>query len=319
MSSHNLASFFVFCTILTLVLAMYIAIKGWVAGRGRIRSRMSAQNEKPITSEAELLDIRRSRSLTREGNYAAPLVSLNKLILQSGTRFGLSGVAFFALVCAASSYLIASLAGFDLWVRILCVINCGIGLPVIVLRAMREGRLRRFEEQLPEAIDTIVRSLKAGHAIPVAISAVSRHMPDPIGTEFRVTAAEIAYGLDLETAMVNLHSRVGQPDLGLLSLAVGIQSKTGGNLAEILSTMSRVIRGRFKLRRKARALASEARVSAYILSGLPVLLFSLLLVVSPGFYGDIWSHPYTKPVLAGAVFWMLLGDYIMYRMARIRV
>jgi tight adherence protein B len=119
--------------------------------------------------------------------------------------------------------------------------------------------------------------------------------------------------------MVNLHSRVGQADLGLLSLAVSIQSKTGGNLAEILTTMSRVIRSRLRLRRKARALASEARVSAYILSALPILLFGILWLISPGYYGEIWSNVYAKYVLTGAVFWMLLGDYIMYRMARIRV
>ena len=190
-------------------------------------------------------------------------------------RLGLPGIIVAALACTAAAYIITYFAGLGILIRPLCAIACGVGLPTIVLRAMREGRLSRFEEQLPEAIDTIVRGLRAGHAISVAISAVSQHMPDPIGIEFKVTAAEMEYGLDLETAMINLHTRVGQPDLGLLSLAVTIQSKTGGNLAEILKTMSSVIRGRLKLRRKARALASEARVSAYILSALPVLLFGI--------------------------------------------
>ena len=319
MLTHNLASFFVFCAVLTLVLAMYIAIMGWVAGRGRIRARLTGQNEKRIGSETELFDIRRSRSLTREGDYATPFVSLNKLILQSGARLGLPGIVLAALACSAAAYITTSLAGLSILVQASCALACGIGLPLIVLRAMREGRLRLFEEQLPEAIDTIVRSLKAGHALSAAISAVSRHMPDPIGTEFKMTAAEMAYGLDLETAMVNLHSRVGQADLGLLSLAVAVQSKTGGNLAEILTTMSRVIRGRSKLRRKAHALASEARVSAYILTALPLLLFGLLWLISPGYYGEVWRNSYGKVVLIGAVFWMLLGDYVMYRMARIRV
>lgn len=319
MLTQNLATFFVFCAILTLVLAMYIGIRGWAAGRGQIRSRLTARNEQRVTSEADLRDIRRSRSLTREGDYATPLISLNKLILQSGTRLGLPGIIFAGLACAAAAYIITSFAELSILIRALGAIACGIGLPIIVLRAMREGRLSRFEEQLPEAMDTIVRGLRAGHAISVAISAVSQHMPDPIGVEFKLAAAEMAYGLDLETAMINLHTRVGQPDLGLLSLAIAIQSKTGGNLAEILKTMSSVIRGRLKLRRKARALASEARVSAYILSGLPVILFILLWLISPGYYGEIWSNVFAKYTLAGATFWMLLGDYIMYRMARIRV
>jgi tight adherence protein B len=319
MLTHNLASIFVFCTVLTLVLATYIAIREWVVGRGRIRTRLTAQNKKGMASEAELLGIRRSRSLTREGHYATPFFSLHSLILQSGTRFGLSGIVLAGLACCAAAYVITYFAGLSVYIQPLCAIACGIGLPLLVLRAMREGRLRLFEEQLPEAIDTIVRSLKAGHAIPSAISAVSGQLPDPIGTEFRMTAAEMSYGLDLETAMVNLHSRVGQPDLGLLSLAVAIQSKTGGNLAEVLTTMSSVIRGRLKLRRKARSLAAEARVSAYILTALPLLLFGVLWLIAPGYYGDVWNNSNAKIVLTGAVFWMIIGDYVMYRMARIRV
>jgi tight adherence protein B len=105
----------------------------------------------------------------------------------------------------------------------------------------------------------------------------------------------------------------------LLALSVSIQSQTGGNLAEILSGMSRIIRERFKLRRKAHALASEARVSAYVLTALPVLLLGLLWLISPGYYGDIWEKDYAQPVLGGAIVWMLVGDYIMYRMSRIRV
>src|SRR5258705_390372 len=182
MLKQYLISFFVFCAVLTFVLGMYIAIKEWVSNRGRIRTRLATPNL-GVTSEAKLSDIRQSRSLTRDGNYATPLVSLNQLILQSGTRLGLSGVIFVALACAALCYFIAYLTGFDPLLRIVGAITCGIGLPVIVLRAMREGRQRRFEEQLPEAIDTIVRSLKAGQATSVAISSVARQLPDPIRAE----------------------------------------------------------------------------------------------------------------------------------------
>ena len=129
----------------------------------------------------------------------------------------------------------------------------------------------------------------------------------------------MTYGLDLESAVANLYTRVGQPDLGLIALAVSIQSKTGGNLAEVLSNLSRVIRERFKLRRKARALAAEGRFSALVLSSLPVLLFILLQIISPNYYRDVWEDQYTRPVLAGAVLWMALGNYVIYKMVNIRV
>ncbi|HZV20334.1 MAG TPA: type II secretion system F family protein, partial [Hyphomicrobiales bacterium] len=153
----------------------------------------------------------------------------------------------------------------------------------------------------------------------VAISSVARNMPEPIASEFRLTAAEMTFGLDLETAMANLHARVGQPDLGLIALAVSIQSKTGGNLAEVLSNLSRVIRDRFKLRRKARALTAEARFSGLVLSVLPLLLFCAIFLTSPNYYREVWDIPYTKPILFGAFLWMLLGNYIIHRMVRIRI
>src|SRR5262249_28587537 len=160
-----------------------------------------------------------------------------------------------------------------------------------------DRRQMKFEEQLPDAIDVLVRSLKAGHALPAAIAAAGKHMPDPIGGELSLTAAEVSYGLDLETAMINLRSRVGQAGLALIVLAVSVQSKTGGNLAEVLTNLSKIIRERFKLRRKAYALAAEGRFSAILLSILPIALFGLLRFISPSYYGDIAGNEFVKPVL----------------------
>ncbi|MGO9172163.1 MAG: type II secretion system F family protein [Rhodomicrobium sp.] len=319
MSQQNLVAVLIFFALLMFLLGLYIAIKERIIYRGRIQSRLQASKGQRIASEAELFDIRQSRSLTADGYFAISIVSLNKLILQSGTSLGFSGVVGAALACAGVAFLIAYLADAALLLSIPAAIAGGIGLPFIVLRAMRDGRQRKFEDQLPEAVDTLVRGLKAGHAVSVAISSLAQNMPDPIGAEFRLTAAEMTYGLDLETAMANLHTRVGQPDLGLIALAVSMQSKTGGNLAEVLANLSRIIRERFKLRRKAHALAAEGRFSALILSALPVLLFCVIWFLSPNYYSDVWDEAYTKPVLAGAVLWMSFGNYVMYRMVRIRV
>jgi tight adherence protein B len=116
-----------------------------------------------------------------------------------------------------------------------------------------------------------------------------------------------------------MRSRVGQPDLSLLVLAISIQSKMGGNLAEILSNLSRVIRDRFKLRRKAKSLSAEGRYSAIFLSIIPIVLFSILWVISPSFYGQIWNEPIVKPALGGALAWMMLGNFVMYRMVKFNV
>jgi tight adherence protein B len=155
--------------------------------------------------------------------------------------------------------------------------------------------------------------------VQAAIRMVVRELPDPIGTEFSIVADELTYGLDMETAMQNLHRRVGQQDLGLLVAAVGLQGKTGGNLAEILGNLATVIRNRLRMRLKVRALSAEARFSALTLSILPVALFGLLWIIAPNYYGEIWNEPITKPLLILAAMWMILGNIVMFRMVRFEI
>ena len=148
---------------------------------------------------------------------------------------------------------------------------------------------------------------------------VGRELPDPCGTEFGIVADEVTYGSDLEGAMRNLYFRVGQEDLPLFVTAVAIQASTGGKLSEILQNLSSVIRLRFKMRRKVRALAAEGRFSAILLSGVPVALFLVLRLIAPDFYSSIWHIDFTKFALAAAGVWMMVGNYIMYRMVSFKI
>ncbi|TIT74548.1 MAG: type II secretion system F family protein, partial [Mesorhizobium sp.] len=191
-------------------------------------------------------------------------------------------------------------------------------LPVMVLRFLRKRPHKRFGVQLPEALELITRGLKAGHPVPVAIAMVAREMADPIGTEFGVVADEVTYGSDLVSALNNLFDRVGHEDLPLFVTAVSIQSSSGGNLREILDGLSSTIRERGKLRRKVRAISTEGRMSAYILTAVPVLLFTAIMVLMPQFYQDVWGIPKTWYMLGGSVLWLLLGNAIMFKMSNFR-
>ncbi len=192
-------------------------------------------------------------------------------------------------------------------------------LPYLALKMMRGRRHKNFGAQFPDAIDIIVRSLRAGHPVPVAVQMVGREMPDPVGTEFGMVSDEITYGADLETALRNLYFRVGQDDLPLFVTAVAIQGSTGGNLSEILGNLSAVIRQRFKMRRKIKALAAEGRFSAFILSGLPIAMFLVLQVMAPDFYGSVWKIEMTKIVLGCAGGWMAMGNLIMFRLVNFKI
>jgi tight adherence protein B len=196
---------------------------------------------------------------------------------------------------------------------------CGLVLPFLVLRFLRNRRQKQFGAQFPDSLDMITRSLRAGHPVPIAISMVAREMRDPIGSEFGTVADEITYGADLETALRNLYFRVGQDDLPLFVTAVAIQGSTGGNLGEILENLSKVIRERFKMRRKIKSLAAEGRASALILSSLPIAMFLVIQLVAPDFYAGVWNEDITRQALAGAATWMGIGNFIMYRLVNFRI
>ena len=269
--------------------------------------------------EAMLVQLRRERGLTMSGDFRLPLVALNRLILQSGLTMGIWKLGFYVCVGAMFSFgtLIFTRGNFTEAFGVAAF--CCTLLPLLILKFMRSRRQKAFGGQFPDALDIIVRSLRSGHPVPVAIAMVAREMPDPVGSEFGIIADEITYGADLETGMRNLYFRLGQEDLPLFVTAVAIQSSTGGNLGEILENLSGVIRQRFKMRRKIRALASEGRASAMILSSLPILIFLVIQVVTPHFYASVWHEDLTKMALAGAVGWMLIGNLIMFRMVNFKI
>jgi tight adherence protein B len=305
-------------SVVLFVEAIYLVLFSASSYRSRINRRLRLMDGQP-DRESILIQLRRERGLTSGGLYRLPILSLNRLVLQSGLTMG---VWRFLIVNALAVGLVFAIA---LWARenafeaALVAAGSGVLLPYLALRLMRSRRHKRFGSQFPDALDVIVRSLRAGHPVPVAIAMVAREMPDPVGTEFGIVSDEITYGADLETAMRNLYFRVGQEDLPLFVTAVAIQASTGGKLSEILENLSGVIRLRFKMRRKVHALAAEGRFSALFLSAVPILLFLILRLVAPDFYSSVWHVDFTKIALGAAAAWMLAGNYVMYRLVNFRI
>jgi tight adherence protein B len=298
--------------------AAYLLLFKATSYRSRINRRLALLSDKPDRVSI-LVQLRKERGLNQHGDFRLPSASLNRLIMQSGLTVGLSRLVVIAAVLAVAVFAAlaivrGSLTEAAIWTPISIVL-----VPYVGLRMLRGRRQKKFGMQFPDAIDIIVRSLRAGHPVPIAVSMVSREMADPIGTEFGIVTDEITYGADLETAMRNLYFRVGQDDLPLFVTAVAIQGSTGGNLGEILQNLSSVIRQRFKMRRKVKALAAEGRMSALMLSSLPIGVFFVIYLISPEFYGSVWEYDLTKMTLGGALCWMLIGNLAMYRMVNFRI
>lgn len=295
---------------------LYLLYAGRSDKRSAINRRMKLAENK-ISQEQVLIQLRKERGIDGRSSVFS-LDRFRALRTQSGMTTPLpkflmitSGVAF-ALALLTIWKGLPLLFGLILFLILLPV------LPVMAMRFMRKRRHKRFGIQLPEALELITRGLKAGHPVPVAIAMVAREMADPIGTEFGVVADEVTYGSDLVSALNNLFDRVGHEDLPLFVTAVSIQSSSGGNLREILDGLSATIRERGKLRRKVRAISTEGRMSAYILTAVPALLFTAIMVLMPQFYQDVWDEPKTWYMLSGTIFWLLLGNAIMFKMSNFR-
>lgn len=246
------------------------------------------------------------------------IAGLHRLLVQSGLRFESMNFWFavaslFAILTVATTITV----GFHL-INLVFAFASTLIIVYIYVKICRTRRIRRFNEQLPDVLDMIVRSLRAGHPLPISLGLVAREMQDPAGTEFGIAFDEISYGLDTSAALQNLSDRVGDQDLLFVIMSTSIQTQTGGNLGEILSRLSKLIRERYKLRRKIHSLTAEARYSGVALTALPVVLFGLIKLISPGFYGEVWGEPIFRYAMVLSIVMLVIGNFVMRRIANFK-
>ena len=191
-------------------------------------------------------------------------------------------------------------------------------IPIFYLRFKKKRRIEKFKRQLPEGLDLIARALKAGHAFTSGMSLVAEEFDDPLGPEFDKTMDEINFGVSLQDALKSLAGRIDCPDLKYFVVSVIVQRETGGNLAEIIETIARLIRERFRLQGKIRTLTAEGRLSALILTVLPFLLGFVLFLLNPEYMSTLFTEPMGRIMVWIAILLMLFGLLVMRRMIRMR-
>jgi tight adherence protein B len=250
-----------------------------------------------------------------------------RLLSQAGVNLSPVALAAIWLGASAGIWLIVSfvvrpfgstLPTVQLGIALLgALLLTGLAL-FMALTYMRARRMRILEEQLPLALDIVVRSLRAGHPVVSALQLVTTEMGDPIGSEFGLILDETTYGFELRDALANFGRRTGSQDAHFFAVSVAIQTETGGNLAEILENLSKVIRGRISLGKRVKALSSEGRMSAVVLSLLPVFLIGTLSLGQPQYYAERWDDPIFWPIVGGVLMLYCLGLYIMHRIANFK-
>lgn len=195
----------------------------------------------------------------------------------------------------------------------------GAGIPLMIFQVRANRMRKKIEDQFPVALDVFVRGLRAGHPIAAALDLLTVEMPDPIGSQFGIVVDEVTYGADLRDALSAMADRWDLDDMRMFVVSLSVQNETGGNLAEILENLSQVIRERASMMRKVRALSSEGRMTATMLTALPVLAFTLLFIGNPKFYLDVADDPAFLPGYVVLLTLYAIGFFTIRRMIDLKV
>lgn len=282
--------------------------------RKRARNRRMALFQENLSPSEISTTLRTERGLDARWEESVRGIGLRRLYTQSGVTMRPSNLFLVCLAVAGVLALATGRFGAVLWMQALMVIPLGLLLNYLYLRRARAKRIDTFTRQLPDALDVIVRSLRAGHPFNSAVALVGREMADPAGTEFGILSDEISYGIDIDTAMTNLIDRVGADDLQFLAITMNIHRTSGGNLAEILSNLSKVIRDRYLMKAKIKALSAEGRWSAKLLSLFPIIIFLIIRGMVPTYFDSIYKEGIEVYFWGFCIVMMLIGNYVIRRM-----
>jgi len=195
----------------------------------------------------------------------------------------------------------------------------GVFFPIMQLKGQAAARIEKISDQFPDTLDLIVRSLRIGHPLATALQTVAREMPAPTGPEFEVVARQITYGKTPAEAVHQLASRAPTPDIRFFSVAVQIQHEAGGSLGDILAGLAKIIRSRFQLFRKVKALTAEGRFSAYFLSAFPLVMIVAMNLMQPGYYDKVSDFQYFPHAVAATVLLLIVNVVVMRMMTKLEV
>ncbi|MBP1807136.1 type II secretion system F family protein [Rubellimicrobium aerolatum] len=315
-----LISALVFAAVLLLVQGVALLAFG---RRLRLARRIDRRLDRLDRGEDRTRAIERLRKEVTEHLRAGPLPVRAALARRARRAdLDLSPERLLLLMVAVAALVVALLTlgtAASVPVRAAAGLAGGVGGVLLWLDRRAARRLSLIEEQLPDAIELMVRSLRVGHPLAAALGLAAREVPAPLGTELAQIADEAAYGRDLGESLGALAERVDLSDLRFLAVAVSIQAQSGGNLAEILEGLAQVIRARFKLFRRVRAITAEATWSGRFLSAFPLAVLAAINLIDPHYYDDVRGSPYVLPAGLAVAGLLLANILVMRALVKIRI
>jgi tight adherence protein B len=310
----------IFLAVLALVQGAYLVIFGKsISMDGKVNRRLEMLDKGG--NREQVLDQLRKEMTQHMKSQSIPLYSL------LATKAQKANIAFspaqiirmMGAVSLAAFLLLTLFAEVATAVRALISLLMGVGGVYLWISRKATQRMNMISEQLPDAVELMVRSLRVGHPFSTAISIVAKEVPDPLGTEIGIIADETAYGRDMGETLKAMAERLDNQDLRFLAVAVTIQQSSGGNLVEILDGLAKVIRARFRLFRRVNAITAEAKWSGNLLSGFPILALIGINIVQPNYFDDVMESPMFIPACFVVAAFLVLNLIVMRGLTNIKV
>ena len=319
-SAAPLIYILIFVAVVLLVEGLYLTVFGKSISLNSRMSRRLALLEKNQNREQVLEQLRKEMS-QHMNSRGIPIYSI------LATKAQKANIAFTPqqLIGIMAGLAVFSYVGLTIGteaatpIRVLMAIAMGIGGVYTWINKKAKKRMALLEEQLPDAVELMVRSLRVGPPFSNAIAIVSKEVADPLGTEFGVIADEAAYGRDVAESLKAFAERMDSQDLRFLAVAVTIQQQSGGNLAEILDGLAKVIRARFKLFRRVKAITAEAKWSGMFLSAFPIGALIMINIIQPNYYDDVYDTPEFIPAALAVAVFLVINVIFMSVMVKIKV
>lgn len=243
---------------------------------------------------------------------------LQEYVSQAGLQIKVGKLVLLSAVLGMGSFVVAGRFLSQVWLQLAIGLALA-GVPFVFLAWKRNRRLKQFEEHFPEALDLLGRAVRAGHAFTTGLEMIAKESSEPVAGEFRATFEEQNFGLPLRDALLNLTERVPIVDVRFFVTALLVQKETGGNLAEILDGLARVVRDRFRIYREVRVRTAQGRLTAGILIALPIFMMCVLSVMNPTYIGVLFHDPLGPMILAIAATMQIVGSAILWKIIHIEV
>ena len=310
----------IFLAVLALVQGIYLTVFGKSISLNNRVNRRLEMLEKGAGREQVLEQLRKEMS-QHMSSKSIPLYAILADKAQKANIAFTPGqlVMVMGVLTVVAFFLLTFGTGASLPIRLVISVVMGVGAVYVWVNKTAKKRLGMIEEQLPDSVELMVRSLRVGHPFSSALQIVAKEVPDPLGSEMGVISDEAAYGRDVGEALKAMAERLDMQDLRFLAVAVTIQQTSGGNLAEILDGLAKVVRSRFKLFRRVKAITAEAKWSGMFLSLFPILALVMINVIQPNYYDDVKETSAFIPACLVVAGFLTANIFVMRMLVNIKV